>query len=281
MYLSFARGQELRHRVTLLDQPGAYNGFMFPVIVGRPSGDVPAAHAWFYCGGVFPPPQGPGIPVRVSVSLRCGFQWLEPRIPQTVWTFHNTSAYDIVDGVILQECLNPQGWRSVFRYIPGLRIPAGGSLTVVGQMEPEWIWAFGGILDAPERSPVIAFDSAGLSPSGKGFYDVFTAETWYPDSGLAAAVAADRVLGQWGYLLPSLTVVEPLIGYGRPLSGYVADFAPPLDERSTRYFNLYAFSTGELVGSGTASAHVPEPGCLSLLAAGALVARLMRGRRRV
>jgi hypothetical protein len=176
---------------------------------------------------------------------------VQPTIPATVWSFTNGSDEDIVDAALLLE-----GTGSYLRYIQELTIPAGETLTVLGPMKPEWKWAFGGVLKS--GSPVFAFnDFDGTSPLGLAFDEVFNGSVG--DSALGAALLAHLYPKAWDFFS----------GGGVPLDGFVSSFAPPVG--GTTAFNLYAFSNGRLVGSGTASpfAAIPEPSSLmtwSLLA---------------
>jgi hypothetical protein len=211
--------------------------------------------------GLWPPPEGGGglvvaAGVRLLMKLR-GFEG-NPGVPQTAWTFENTSPYDIIDGYVW--LIDSNRYK---RYINGLTIPAGASLTVVAQMAPEWRWAFGAVLDSPDTSPVFAFDSLGASPEGIEFNDVFPAWPYFKpaSSGYMAAWAAEY-RGEGGY-------------------DCITTLGPPVD--SATQFDLFAFSDGFRVGGGSASplsapSPIPEPSTLFLVAAGCLV--LLRRPRR-
>ena len=195
----------------------------FPVYYGRMGSGVDlSSPVDLTFGGLWPP----GLPIVVVAYNRVEMSYETPEIPRSSWTITNTSPYDIEDGV-----LHVPGLGRTMRYIPGLVIPAGGSLTVEGQMESGTKWAFGGMLDSPEPQPVFAFDAGGVSPEGMAFPDVFTADTDYPATGREAALTANGAIQHMG----------PRPGYVGSLEPYAA---------SPTQFDLYSFSTGQRVGGG-------------------------------
>jgi len=236
VYGSFVRGSE-QHYVQFVD-PGAKDQRLGePLFLGYagPDAPLPTAPDAYQAGKIRVNGVVESGNVGVAVALTLGLRYRPPQIPATSWTLTNTAAHDITDGRILLE----RG--------PGLRylvlpdIPAGASITVEGQMAPEWAWTFGGMLDAPTPEPVIAFGPGGESPEGRNFTDVFTDNSDYPFCGLGAAVLATK--GHWN------TADLGCIGYDRPEAEYQCAFDAesfvPVD------FDLYAFSTGQKVGSGT------------------------------
>ncbi|HUS90343.1 MAG TPA: autotransporter-associated beta strand repeat-containing protein [Phycisphaerae bacterium] len=197
----------------------------FPVYIGRVGQGVDFGSPQnLTFGGLWPP----GLPILVVALNRVEMSYKVPEIPRSSWTFTNTSPHDLVDGVVYVPGL---GEGESMRYIPGLVIPAGGSLTVEGQMDSGTKWAFGGILDSPEPQPVFAFDAGGASPEGMGFPDVFTSGTDYPTTGLDAALRAHGAILDMG----------PRPGYIGSLEPYAA---------SPTQFDLYSFSTGQRIGGG-------------------------------
>jgi len=261
VYVSLDRDSLVTYRDDYEETFPGSGRFKASVIMGRPGPDAELMgmeesgyNGVVYGKGLWPPPEGGGgLVVAAGARLLMKLRAFEgdPGVPQTAWTFENTSQYDIIDGYIW--LIDPSNWYR--RYINGLTIPAGASLTVVAQMGPEWEWAFGAVLDSPDTSPVFAFDSSGASPEGIEFNDVFPAWPYFKpaSSGYMAAWAAEER------------------GYG----GYdcITTFSPPVD--STTSFDLFAFSDGFRVGGGSASplsapSPIPEPGTLSLLAAGCL-----------
>ena len=165
----------------------------FPVYVGRVGPGVEfGSPQGLTFGGLWPP----GLPIVVIALNRVEMSYKTPEIPRGSWTFTNTSPHDIVDGVVYVPGLGTHS--ESMRYIPGLVIPAGGSLTVQGQMDSGTKWAFGGILDSPEPQPVFAFDAGGVSPEGMGFSEVFTADTDYSTTGLDAALRVHGAIQHMG-----------------------------------------------------------------------------------
>jgi len=233
LFASFDRDTEVTFkRVITGAQPGGQS-WSVPVFIGKPGPGTTLNRIWHYASPVW---EGGGN-IVVRIGLIIDLQYVQPDVPRTVWTFINTSPYDIVDGVILME-------RQPLRYIHGLVIPAGGALTVEGQMTSGWTWTFGGILNNEEGSLVIAFDEASLSPEGQDISDVFPTVT-YVETGFMPALLADpwyggaTVAGYGG------------IGGGAPNEGYISYFSPPADGEQN-VFNLYGFTSGQQVGYGRA-----------------------------
>ena len=221
MFVSLEENTEVRCRETL-DPSCPREGtkrWEFPVHFGRLIADVdltppPDGRRGLGAGGIWKP----GTPITVGVFDTIRMSYETPEIPRSSWTITNTSPYDIEDGV-----LHVPGLGRTMRYIPGLVIPAGGSLTVEGQMDRCTAWSFGGILGANEPEPVFAFSPAGSVPEGKDFTEVFLPGSAYPTTGREAALAAGAVQ-----------------------EGYVSTFSP--STLSPAEFDLFSFSTGERVG---------------------------------
>ena len=235
------RNVEYRYREYLFDEPGPRGNVSFPVLIGNTSPDVTLAPGSIRAGGIWPAGDGQ-IVVSIGTRADMTFRYMTPTIPRTSWTLRNTTTHDIVDGFIL---LNHE-----LRYLHGISIPAGGSITIEGQMAPEWRWCFGGMLDSATPQPVMAFDPAGLSPLHKDFYEVFQARSWYPGSGLAAAVVADIADGETHLGVDEIDPDAGWYGRGAPNPGYLSHLPPPTE--SSVAFDLYAFSSGQLVGTGVA-----------------------------
>lgn len=246
MYGSFVRGSDVDY-LEVLDPGGAgdLRRWNQRVFLGRPGPDVtlPTAQENYACSkmwtqGIYPGGGGHVGPPVITLDVRLRYR--TPQIPATSWTLTNTAAHAITDAHIKFSTDHP-------RYLVLPDIPAGDSITVEGQMDPEWEWTFGGMLDAPTPEPVIAFGPGGESPEGRDFTEVFTnAPYGDPDSptcGLGAAILADRERNGWD--TPDLG----RIGEGRPEGEYDCAFdansIAPVD------FDLYAFSTGQKVGAGT------------------------------
>ncbi|HUT90143.1 MAG TPA: hypothetical protein VMY37_11645 [Thermoguttaceae bacterium] len=231
------------------------------------------------------PATGGGISVGAGATINTHINYMEPEIARSIFTLENSSDYDITDGVIrLYED----------RFLPGLTIPAHGSITVECQMAPWWEWSFGGICDVGgEIQPVFAFSDASVSPLGADYEQVF-GMTECPTSGFAAGVLADSSgeglpiawlpqwngtmwLGSWQYA-----------GRGAPAPGYVTYFNVP--ETEPNRFDLYAYSADAdqfiLVGSGEQGqlGVVPEPSSLAIWcclgAVGLAASRWRRKRQR-
>jgi len=226
MFVSLETDTEVRTREFLDPSCPRDSGkrWMFPIYFGRlgPGVDLtppPDGRRGVGLGGIWTP----GTQITVGVFCGVNMSYITPEIPRGSWTFTNSSPYDIVDGVLSLE--------KSMRYIPGLVIPAGGSLIVEGQMASAATWAFGGLLDSPEPQPVFAFDPSGASPEGIDFSEVFTADTDYPTTGRDAALRANGVIWHMG-----------------PRPGYVSSLEPYAT--APTQFDLYSFSTGQLVGGG-------------------------------
>jgi len=266
MFMSFQNDTEVQYRLFEggpdFEFGNPPNGWEFLGYYGRLGPDVdlgaPDSPArakvyltgrWSGCGV-----GGTGSCVGVGVNLGIDMSYKVPEVPRTSWTFTNTSPHDIVDGTLY---VPGPGTHEYMRSIDGLVIPAGGSLTVEGQMDATAKWSFGGILDAPQPEAVFAFDPAGESPEGKDFFDVFTGHPYianhlpqYPQSGLwAALVASNR---HEGWRPPN---AAEGIGKGVPAAGHLSYFEP--SAIASRTFDLYAFSTGHRVGGGGAAPIVP------------------------
>ena len=157
-------------------------------------------------------------PGEISLGIRCTFAVnpAVPVIPQTLWTFHNTSTQDITDGVVYTN-------NGGSRFYQGINIPAGASFSFRGQLGLGWRWVFCGSMG---DRPVVAFDSAYVSPEGQNWYQ--------------GAFPSSLALGQ------SL--------YGGPIprpEGYVWNIGAPTD--ASIGFGLY-LPDGQRVGNGEASA---------------------------